>query len=338
MGEITEINITEAVIHILDNNGDSPVLNEYSMELNDEIYGFISKHLEKTFKDEELRPAEFIGEDNEVLKAAVDYFKEGNLLEASKKLANRLFNIMKDEKDIPSCDLLVCTVSTDSNKYLAIMKMDYIRNYTHNINFVQDKIGIDIVPQVTILPNVSQKVSKCAFINIDNNEGDYGLTILDRKATKEESFFTDRFLFCKILTTDREHTKNFVNAAENFVRKNIKENADYQEKIRSAVKQKLKSEDVIDVNDLSCDIFKDQDEIKEDFMKFVYSKGVEEKINVDKDWIDKKFKRVRLKVDKDMDIYINEEVYNDSSRFNIERNGDGSINIVIKNVKNYIEK
>ncbi len=52
----------------------------------------------------------------------------------------------------------------------------------------------------------------------------------------------------------------------------------------------------------------------------------------------KKMKRTRLKIDKEIDLYIDDEAYHDDSKFEIVRNGDGSINMVIKNIKNYIEK
>ena len=39
-----------------------------------------------------------------------------------------------------------------------------------------------------------------------------------------------------------------------------------------------------------------------------------------------------------IDLYINEETYHDSNKFEIVRNGDGSINLIVKNVINYIEK
>lgn len=62
------------------------------------------------------------------------------------------------------------------------------------------------------------------------------------------------------------------------------------------------------------------------------------KIKVDKQFVEKKFKRVRLKIDKDIDLYIGKEAYKDQSKFEIQRNGDGSINMIVKNVINYIEK
>ena len=39
-----------------------------------------------------------------------------------------------------------------------------------------------------------------------------------------------------------------------------------------------------------------------------------------------------------LDLYIDQEAYKDASKFEIQRNGDGSINMIIKHVINYIEK
>ena len=43
MEYINDINIQEAVIHILDNNSSEPVLNEYTLELTEDIYKFLHK-------------------------------------------------------------------------------------------------------------------------------------------------------------------------------------------------------------------------------------------------------------------------------------------------------
>ena len=73
------------------------------------------------------------------------------------------------------------------------------------------------------------------------------------------------------------------------------------------------------------------------FSSFVKGKGLDEEVVVDKTWVEKKLKRVRLNIDKQIDIYLNEEVYHDESKFEIQRNGDGTINLVVKNFMNYIE-
>ncbi|NFO82793.1 nucleoid-associated protein, partial [Clostridium botulinum] len=54
MEYINDININQAVIHILDRNAAEPVLNEFTLELTEEVYKFLYKHIEKCLKDDEL--------------------------------------------------------------------------------------------------------------------------------------------------------------------------------------------------------------------------------------------------------------------------------------------
>ena len=93
----------------------------------------------------------------------------------------------------------------------------------------------------------------------------------------------------------------------------------------------------IDENKIDGDLIKYKAK-KQDFEVFMKGNGLEEEVAVDKAWVEKKLKRIRLKIDKDIDLYINEEAYHDNSKFEIQRNGDGSINMIIKHVINYIEK
>ena len=146
------------------------------------------------------------------------------------------------------------------------------------------------------------------------------------------------FLGCSIVANKRDMTKTLLKAAETWTRSNITENADEAEKIRSTVKSKLREEDSINIQEISNELFKEDLTKKQDFEIFMKGNGLEEEVAVDKAWVEKKLKRIRLKIDKDIDLYINEDAYHDNSKFEIQRNGDGSINMIIKHVINYIEK
>src|SRR3712207_9263483 len=132
--------------------------------------------------------------------------------------------------------------------------------------------------------------------------------------------------------------RSFVETAEKWTRTNLKENAEAQENIRNTIKKKLREEEEFDVKEVAEDLFGDETVVKESFVNFVKEEGGVEKVAVDKEWVDKKFKRIRLKDRKSVDVYLNEDAYNDNSRFEIIRNGDGTINMVIKHISNYIEK
>lgn len=351
MDYIADINISEAVLHILDSNADEPILNEYKLELEEDTYKFIYKHIEKCLKDEELKYALFNSERN-IVKETVQNFLNGendDLISLSKELARQLFLIMKNNGNIPSCDLIVSSVITDQGPMIAILKMDYVKNFTHQIDYIGDKIGIGIVPQSAGLPGSGQKIQKAAFIKPIKEDESYNLMVLDKqKKTKDEddygtNYFLSSFLGCSIITNERDMTKTFLKATENFTRKNFANDAVKAESIRTAIKTKLKEEDSLSINELSEELFKGElfsadVTAKEDFNTFLKGSGLEDEVQVDKTWIEKKLKRVRLKIDKEIDLYIDEETYHNEDKFEIQRNGDGSINLVIKHVINYVEK
>ncbi len=345
MEYINDININEAVIHILDSNGKEPVINEYSLDLDEDIYKFLHRHIEKCLKDDELRYGKFNPERNIVKEIVQNYLNgiDSDLINLSKELAKQLFIIMKGNENIPSGDLIIVSVTTDQGPMIGILKMDYVKNFTHEIQFIDKKIGIGIVPQAAGLPGSGQKIQKVAFIKPIREDENYNLMILDKQNKSKEdeygaNYFIKTFLGASIVTNERDMTKTFVKAAEDWTRKNVTENAGKAEEIRTAIKTKLKEEDIINIDELSAELFKEQPNTKEDFSNYIKEQGLNKEVVVDKTWVDKKLKRVRLNIDKQIDLYINEEIYHDSNKFEIQRNGDGSINLIVKNVMNYIEK
>ncbi|MBU5591389.1 nucleoid-associated protein [Clostridium sp. MSJ-4] len=345
MEYINDIHINEAIIHVLDNNGEEPLLNSFTLDLDEEIYKFLLKHMDKLLKDEELKYAFFNSGRNIVKEAAQEYLNgENDIVTVSKDIANQLFTLMNSNGNIPSCDLIVVSISTEHSPMLAILKMDYVKNYVHKIDFVEDNIGINIVSQTTGLPSSGQKIQKCAFIKPIREEDKFHLMVIDKQSKSKEkeeygsNYFISNYLGCTLIDNERDMTKNLVKVTENWTRNNVKEDAYRAENIRTTIKKKLREDDIIDIEELSTDLFKEEPLAKENFIQFAEAHGLDKKVPIDKEWVEKKLKRIRLKIDKDIDLYINEEAYHDQDRFEIKRNGDGSINMIIKHVINYIEK
>lgn len=344
MEYIKEVNIREAVIHILDNNADEPILNEFALDLNEETYNFLLKHIQRCLKDEELKYAFFNKERNIVKDLSQEYLNgENNILDVSKELARQMFILMRSKGNIPSCDLITVAFSTEYGMFLGIFKMDYIKNYLHSIEYVDDRIGINIIPQFTGLPASSSRIQKCSFIKTINENNEYDLMVIDKQSKNKNNeeygsnYFIDNYLGCRVVDNERDQTKNFVKIAEKWTQNALSENADKQEIVRRELKRKLREEEIIDVQKFSEEVFKDP-EIKESFISFTAESGVGESVPIDKEWVDKKLKRIRLKIDRDIDVYISEEAYHDINRFEIQRNGDATINMILKHISNYVEK
>lgn len=346
MEYINDINIQQAVIHILDSNSSEPILNEYTLELSEDVYKFLHRHIEKCLKDEELKTSVFNPERNIVKEIVQDYLNglESDIVGLSKELGRQLFSIMKGNVNIPSCDLIVVSLITDQGPMIGILKMDYVKNFTHQVDFIDDKIGIGIVPQAAGLPASSQRIQKAAFIKPIRDDGQFDLLVIDKQRKSKDddeygaNYFINSFLGCSIVANKRDLTKTFLKATETWTRSNVTEDAEKAERIRTTIKSKLKEDEYINIDEISQELFKEEPRAKEEFSTFVKGHGLDEEIAIDKAWVEKKLKRVRLKIDKDIDLYINEEAYHDNTKFEIQRNGDGSINMIIKHVINYIEK
>lgn len=345
MEYIKQVNINEAVVHILNNNSEEPVLNEYKLRLDDECYKYILKHIEKCLKDEELKYAKFNEDKNIVKKVSQEYLnRQNDLLDVSKELARQLFMLMKGNDNISSCDLMIVSISTEYGPMLAILKMDYIKNYIHVVNMVDDKVGIDIVPECTGLPSGGKKIQKCAFIKPIRENQEFNLMLIDKQSKSKSSeeygfnYFINKYLGCSVVENERDSTKNFVQATEKWVKFNLNENAEISAKIIREVNKVLKEKDTIDIKEVSNEIFGENEDVKLNYKGFIAEHGVKDKICVDKEWVDKKIRKIKIKLDNNIDLYIDEDTYNDPSRFEVKSIGNGSVNVIIKNVYNYIQK
>lgn len=343
MDKIRDISINEAILHVLDTNSDEPILNNYMMELSDEVYRFILSHLERVLKDDSLKYASFKAKESIVKESSQDYLNGLiNLNTASNEIVKSLFEIMKAGASIPSCDILVVSFSTEYGPMVGILKIDYIKQYTHKIDVIDNNVGIGLMSIKTGLP-ATKKVQKAAFIKSIRNGQEYDLLVLDKGTTKDNdeygaNYFVDSFLSCTLINNDRDKTRAFLAAVEIWTRSNFKNEAVKAEKIRSAVKEKLKENDEINIYDIAEDIMPTfETETKKEFIAYMQQYELEE-FPVDKEYLGKKLSKLKIKVSSDIDLNITEDAYSDINKFEIGDNGDGSITMMIKNIENYIEK
>ena len=59
--------------------------------------------------------------------------------------------------------------------------MDYVKNFTHEVEFVDNKIGIGIIPQAAGLPGSRQKIQKAAFIKPIRENEDLIYMVIDKQ-------------------------------------------------------------------------------------------------------------------------------------------------------------
>ncbi|EDT15882.1 TPA: nucleoid-associated protein [Clostridium perfringens] len=332
MEYINDINIKKAVIHILENDGTNPILNENLLELNEDTYKFLYKHIEKTLKDNKIKYARFVEKDNELKDICYNILEDKiSLLEGSKRIANQLYSIMRSNNTIPSCDLIIAEILTDIGPFIGILKIDFIENYGHKI-----ENSIISIAQSQGLPKSGQKIQKAAFIRPKKFSREFDLLVLDKmkKVKGEEeyaiNYFIHQFLGCNLVTNERDMTKNFIDYTEKWIMDNIKDTTEALN-IQKLVKDKLKNDSEIDIYEFVEEIGDVSNNKQALIEKFENSNLTE--VKVDKDWVEKRFEKVVLNLDDKIKISMQEEDYADPNKFEIIKNGDNTINVVLKFIK-----
>ena len=332
--------IHKSIVHVLDKNSDSPILNDYECRNSLEVDKFFQKIINRVSKDDDLRKAEFNDYNNNIVKNCCEQiiYDEDTFLQNSKEIAAYLFEIMKQSEEMDSCDLAICLYSVKDEKNVAIMRLEYKKLYTHSIEFVEDKFNIQIVSNEIGIPETGRP-KQCALVGLSGINDEYHFKLLDKDAEKEqlETKFVTAFLNAKKIKDDKYKTKVFKTTAENWITNAISDDMKKAEDIRSMLNYTLKEKEEINVEEFVQNNIIDQD-LKESFKEHMEDKGLTENFSVDKKWVEKKLKKRSIKTDTGFDIKGNLSDFEDAMKYSVRKNENGTFDIVIKNVSFYEEK
>ena len=332
--------IHKSIVHVLDKNSDSPILNDYESKNSLEVDKFFQKIINRVSKDDDLRKAEFNDYNNNIVKNCCEQmiYDEDTFLQNSKEIASYLFEIMKQSEEMDSCDLAICLYSVKDGKNVAIMRLEYKKLYTHSIEYVEDKFNIQIVSNEIGIPETGRP-KQCALVGLSGINDEYHFKLLDKDAEKEqlETKFVTAFLNAKKIEDDKYKTKVFKTTAENWITNAISDDMKKAEDIRSMLNYTLKEKEEINVEEFVQNNIIDQD-LKESFKEHMEDKGLTENFSVDKKWVEKKLKKRSIKTDTGFDIKGNLSDFEDAMKYSVRKNENGTFDIVIKNVSFYEEK
>ena len=332
--------IHKSIVHVLDKNSDSPILNDYECRNSLEVDKFFQKIINRVSKDDDLRKDEFNDYNNNIVKNCCEQiiYDEDTFLQNSKEIAAYLFEIMKQSEEMDSCDLSICLYSVKDEKNVAIMRLEYKKLYTHSIEFVEDKFNIQIVSNEIGIPETGRP-KQCALVGLSGINDEYHFKLLDKDAEKEqlETKFVTAFLNAKKIEDDKYKTKVFKTTAENWITNAISDDMKKAEDIRSMLNYTLKEKEEINVEEFVQNNIIDKD-LKESFKEHMEDKGLTENFSVDKKWVEKKLKKRSIKTDNGFDIKANLSDFEDPMKYSVRKNENGTFDIVIKNISFYEEK
>ncbi|HDZ5452936.1 TPA: nucleoid-associated protein [Clostridioides difficile] len=332
--------IHKFIIHVLDKNSDTPILNDFEGRVSQDMDIFFQKKINKVLRDNDIRKAVFNDYSSNLIKKCCEQiiYDESSFLNNSKEIAAYLFDVMKLNATLESCDLAICLYTEKDEKKVAILKLDYNKSYTHSISFEDDKFNIQMsTNEVNIQETKAIKIATLVGLSGMNDE--YHLRVLDKDAEKEEtnSKFVTEFLNATKVKDDKYKTKKFKNTAENWITNALSNDIKQAEDVRSILNYTLREKQEIDINDFVDKTIKD-DKLKDSFKEHMKEKGLDEGFSIDKKWVEKKLKKRNIKTDNGFEIKGNLTDFEDPMKYTVRQNQNGSIDIIIKNVTFYEEK
>lgn len=323
--------ISKHVTHVLD-KGSKIILNDFEGKNNLSIERFIQKQVKKVLKHDLLRKAKFLDYENNIIRNCCDIIIEDkdNFLSSSKEIASYFYELMTESGDIESCDLLVASILIKDKSYVAILKLDYKKMHNHKIDFEDEKFNIQIIENEIAIQSTS--VKQAAIVEINSLEI-YDLYVLDVEAEKigETGVFTKKFLNAETIEDEAYKTKQFIRLSNVWINNAIPDSLE-AEKIREARNYMLKERSVMDLDEFSERALDyDQDKL---FKRFCENYELEN-FTIDKNVVENKLKKRKIGTFSGFEISGRLEDFSDNMKFKIERNTDGSCDLIIKNVDFY---
>lgn len=164
MRYIKDILLEKAVLHVVDSNGDGPILTSRSLKIDEDVEAFVRKHVVRSLSDDETVSSRFISEEIPVAQAIRTVIEEPETFyDVTVTLTNIMFDLAK-KHEIPSGDMLFAQFIADEQRCFGILKLDYQMSYMHNISFKDEALCIDLISQEVGLPGLGQRLKKCAFL------------------------------------------------------------------------------------------------------------------------------------------------------------------------------
>ncbi|MHB8063741.1 MAG: nucleoid-associated protein [Ruminiclostridium sp.] len=334
-----DIHIKNAILHILDTGISLPVLSNKEFDIDSESSEFLEKHIYKILEDSNIKKAQFVEDINTVrdmckaIKTDEAYFAE-----ASRDIANMIFDIMLKNIDIISGDLICCLFYINNEQHLGILKLNYKTGFTHFVNQMEDGTTNSIIRHKTLLPTEGQKIDEAIIISLESGD----IRLMERtyeiNGTKE-FYLSQYFLKCATDLSDNQKLKIIDKVTQKINKKYYAEDFDKVAKLKKVVSKSIEDNNEIRVEAIAEEMYDTNLGVREEYIQEIQKAGLrEESIQIPEKIAEKKYKTHKIRTDTGIEINFPLSYYDNREMIEFSNNPDGSISIIIKNVSKITNK
>ncbi|MDY3960200.1 nucleoid-associated protein [Romboutsia timonensis] len=330
------------ITHVLSRVADKPILNDFEGKVNPDIDKFLQSIIKKVSKDDLLRRAKFDNAKDCIVRECCESIihNEETFIENSKEIAAYLFETMKLNSCIDSCDLVICLYTIKDQRRVAIIKLDYRSSYNHSIEFEDNKFNIQMKLNEEVISD-TKKPKQCALVGVSSLNSEYDLEILDKDSEKVNisSKFISEFLEAYKIEDDSYKTKIFiasakVHLANSWIKAGYVSDLIKCDRAMRVLEHIALNTSVIDIREIADEIFNssEDEEIKYNFIDSFENNDIS-RFNVDKKVAEKMLNNRNIKTNTGIKISAKLDDLRNNLNFIIKENDKGSYDLVVKNVE-----
>lgn len=323
--------INRAILHVIDSKG-SDMLSNQELDIDSEIcYQFVGKHVKKLQKHPAAREADFKAE-SAVYGLVRAYQKsELHFKDFSHQLCERLSGIIRGSDEIPPADILIVDFEDNKNRYLAVLKLNYIECFTHKVAEGDNQI----IMNTNILPFTSGKVEEACLIPYEPMI----LRILEKpyKVNGEEvNYFSELFLECETALSKKEMADIISQAAEDinhrYFGSDIEASARFSQAMIAEAEQADEDEGMRLENVIS-QAFQGNEQAAGEFLDMAKESGLPHEVKMDKAFTRRQFGTQKFKADNGIEIKFPAELLEQAETIQFVQGADGTISITMRNLR-----
>lgn len=339
MFELSKIDFIGAYLCELNGNLDEPIISNYDVEQDDDItITFIENTIINFYSSKDMKWARFREDEDECSKAYKNILSiSENLSEfknKSKDVIYEYFKIIKDNVPVSSGDIIVVLFEMEKVPYIGMFKYNHKTMLVSQVDTVNDTKNIYISQKSSLFTTSRHKADEGFIVNLISMD----IALIDKKYeinAERTNILQDQILLLDTKRSQKEKLDIFNKVTKNLENKYIGDDIEKKAKIKKAVKDTILDEGVISVDSVMEKAFEDTEQLKHIYETTLEKSGIEkmEKIEIPERVITK-FQRQKITTETGIEINIPIDYYGDDSKIEFVPSDNGTVSIVIKNIKN----
>ena len=326
-----DIIIRKGILHILDSHTGHLGLSNQLLDMGPDLMEFVRGHIFKILESDDAKKCQFDGAVSPVLGLleSMEEAEDESFIEATRTLAENLFDIMCDSVMIPAADLLCVTFQVQSVIHLALLKMNYKVTYIHR---QEEKEVNDIVKQ-RMMPTDSTKLTEAVIIDLS----EYKVQLVEKKYEMlngdKINYLSEHFLQCYADLAPKKKFQILNKAIDDINNHYPEDGIRKRMDLKSRLREEFLENQAFKVSEIGDKLFGDHQGKKQEFDEKIERYDMQyDTFTVAKENTVRKLEYQMLETDTGIEIKIPMEEYNTKQNVEIIEEPGGGSTIVIKNI------